>query len=220
MSSTPQSVKDDLAFMRSLVEAGDSIQGPFGEAYLAAGVCYGVQIILSAAQSVAWLPATEGWSLTIGLAPTVVFLAALASVIRWHRHAAPMRGVWRAIAAVFGCIGLANLALVAVIGSVAVRQHSMTTWLIYPCAVLVEQGAAWLVAFVLLRRAWLALVAVGWFAVAIVMACLIQTTTSFLVAAGIGLMLLMVVPGTVMIRLARASATAFSVHVGSLSDPI
>jgi hypothetical protein len=160
MSSTPHSVKDDLAFMRSLVEAGDSIQGPFGEAYLAAGVCYAVQIILSAAQSAAWLPATAGWSLTIGLAPTAVFFAALASVIRWHRHAAPVRGVWRAIAAVFGCIGMANLALVAT----------------------------------------------GWFAAAIVMACLIQTTTWFLVAAGIGLVLLMIVPGTVMIRLARASA--------------
>ena len=204
MSST-QSVKDDLAYLRSLVDAGDSIQGPFGEAYLAAGVCYAVQIILSAAQSVAWLPATAGWSLTIGLAPTAVFLAALASVIRRHRHAAPIRGAWRAIAAVFGCIGLANLALVAVIGSVAVRQHSMTTWLIYPCTVFVEQGAAWLVAFLLLRRAWLAVVGIGWFAAAIVMACLIQTTTWFLVAAGIGFVLLMVVPGAVMIRLARAS---------------
>ena len=206
MSSTPHSVRDDLAYMRSLVDAGDSIQGPFGEAYLAAGVCYALQIILSAAQRAAWLPASEGWSLTIGLAPTAVFLAALVSVIRRHRHAAPMRGVWRAIAAVFGCIGIANLALVAVIGSVAVRQHSMTTWLIYPCAVFVEQGAAWLVAFVLLRRAWLAVVGIGWFAAAIVMACLIQTTTWFLVAAGIGFVLLMVVPGAVMIRLARAIA--------------
>jgi hypothetical protein len=206
MSTTPHSVKDDLAFMRSLVDAGDRIQGPFGEVYLAGGACYAVQIILSAAQGAAWLPATQGWSLTIGLVPTAVFLAALISVIRWHRHAAPMRGAWRAIAAAFGCIGLANLALVAVIGSVAVRQHSMTTWLIYPCAVFVEQGAAWLVAFVLLRRAWLALVAIGWFAAAIVMACLIESTTWFLAAVGIGLVLLMVVPGTVMIRLARAGA--------------
>jgi hypothetical protein len=190
MSATPQSVKDDLAFMRSLVEAGDGIQAPFGEAYLAAGVCYGVQLILSAAQSAAWLPATVGWSLAIGLTPTAVFFAALAAVIRRHRGAPPM-GAGRAIA--------------AVIGSVAVRQHSLTTWLIYPCAVFVEQGAAWLVAFILLRRAWLALVAIGWFAIAIVMACLIQATPWFLVAAGFGLVLLMVVPGAVMIRLARAS---------------
>jgi len=206
MSSTPQSVKDDLAFMRSLVEAGDSIQGLFGEIYVAAGVCYGVQMILFAAQSVAWLPATGGWSLVVSLAPNAAFFAALACVIWRYRHAPPMRGMWRAIAAVFGCIGLANLALAAVIGSVAVRQHSMSTWQIYPCAVFVLQGAAWLVAFLLLRRAWLALVAVGWFATAIVMVCLIQTTTWFLVSAGIGFVLLMVVPGAVIIRLARASA--------------
>jgi hypothetical protein len=206
MSSTPQSVKDDLAFMRSLVEAGGDIQGPIGEAYLAAGVCYGVQMILTVAQGVAWLPAGGGWPLTIGLAPTVVFLAALAFVIWRHRHAPPRRGMWRAIAAVFSSIGLANLALVAVIGSVAVRQHSITTWLIYPCTVFVLQGAAWLIAYLLLRRAWLALVAVGWFAAGIVMACLIQSMTWFLVSAGIGFVLLMVVPGAVMIHLARANA--------------
>jgi hypothetical protein len=144
--------------------------------------------------------------MAIGLAPTAVFFAALAWVIRRHRHVRPLGCVGRAIAAVFGCIGLANLALVAVIGSVAVRQHSLTTGLISPCTVFVLQGAAWLVAFFLMRRAWLAVVAAGWLAAAIVITCLIQTTTWFLVSTGIGFVLLMVVPGAVMIRLARASA--------------
>jgi hypothetical protein len=69
-----------------------------------------------------------------------------------------------------------------------------------------RRPAAWLVAFFLMRRAWLAVVAAGWLAGAIVVTCLIQATTWFLVAAGIGFVLLMAVPGAVMIRLARVSA--------------
>jgi len=205
MTATPQSVQDDLAFMRSLVESGSGVQGAFGEAYLAAGICYAAQMVLTAGQSVAWLPNTAAWSLTIGLAPTVVFLAVLVWIIWRSRHAVPMGVVGRAIGAVFACVGIANLALVAVIGSVALRQHSLTTWLIYPCAVFVMQGAAWLVAFSLRRHAWLALVAIGWFATAIVMACYIEKTGYFIVLAGIGFVLLMVVPGAVMMRTSRAS---------------
>jgi hypothetical protein len=205
MSATPQSVQDDLAFMRSLVESGTGVQRPFGEAYLAAGICYGVQMILSAGQSLGWLPHTANWSLTIGLAPTVIFLTVLAWIIWRNRHAVPTGVVGRAIGAVFTCVGIANLVLVAVIGSVALRQHSLTTWLIYPCAVFVMQGAAWLVAFSLHRRAWPALVAIGWFATAIVMACYIETTAYFLLSAGFGFVLLMVVPGAVMMRISHAN---------------
>ena len=206
MSSTPQSAQDDLAFMRSLVQSGSGIQVQFGEIYFAAGLCYGVQMILSATQNLAWTPARGAWTLTIGLAPSVVFFAALSWIIWRHRHAAPTGVVGRAIGAMFGCVGLANLALIAVIGSVALRERSLTTWLIYPCAVFVLQGAAWLAAFSLRRRGWLGLVAAGWFATAIIMALCVQTPNYFILSCGIGLLLFMVVPGAVMIRLARKSA--------------
>ncbi len=68
---------------------------------------------------------------------------------------------------VFAAVGMSNLALVAVIGSVALREKSITTWLIYPCTVFVLQGAAWLMAYTLRRRAWLGLVALGWFVTAL-----------------------------------------------------
>ena len=206
MNATPQSAKDDLAFMRSVVEGGDGVQRQFGESYLAAGLCYGAQMILSAGQSLAWLPTTPAWGLTIGFGPTVVFLALLVWIIRRGRRAAPTGTVGRAIASVFGCVGTANLVLIVVIGTVALRQHSFTTWLIYPCAVFVLQGAAWLVAYVLRRRFWLAVVAAGWFVTAIVMAFCVQTLAYFILSAGIGFLLLMVIPGAVILRLARASA--------------
>jgi len=205
MSSTPQSVQDDLAFMRSVVQSGDGIQIYFGSAYFAGGVCYGAQMILSAGQALAWLPVNPAWSLTVALAPTAIFLAILAAINWRSRLAAPTGMVWRAVTALFGCVGLANLALVAVIGSVALRQHSVTTWLIYPCTVFVLQGVAWLAAFILRRRGWLAFVAAGWFITAIVMAGFVQNTAYYILSAGAGLLLFMMVPGAVTIRLARAS---------------
>ena len=204
MSSTPQSVQDDLAFMRSVVQSGDGIQIYFGSAYFAGGVCYSAQMILSAGEALAWLPANPAWSLTVALAPTVIFLAILTAINWRSRLEAPTGLVWRAVTAVFGCVGVANLALIAVIGSVALRQHSVTTWLIYPCVVFVLQGVAWLAAFALRRRVWLGLVAAGWFITAIVMACLVQDTAYYILSAGVGLLLFMVLPGAVTISLARA----------------
>jgi hypothetical protein len=206
MSTTPQTAQDDLAFMRSLIKSGDGFNNAFGEAYFAAGVCYFVQMLLSAGQLMAWLPTAQVWYLAIGLGPTVVFLPILAWIIWRGRRAAPTGVVGKTIAAVFGAAGLANLALVAVIGSVAARQHSATTWLIYPCAVFVIQGAAWMVAYALRHRFWLALVGAGWFATAIAMALNIEAMPWFILWAGLGMLLFMAVPGAVMIRLARRHA--------------
>jgi uncharacterized membrane protein len=201
MSITPQSAQDDLAYLRSLVGAPDGLQKSFGLTYLVGGLCYGVQMILSGAQHLGWLPDSSVWSLAVGFGPTVVFLAILTLLIRRGPKATPS-GVNRAISAVFSCVGVTNLVLIVVIGAVAIRLHSVTVWLIYPCSVFVLQGAAWLIAYGLRRRPWLALVALGWFVAAFVMAWFIQDVGRFILAAGVGLLAGMVIPGVVMLRLA------------------
>jgi hypothetical protein len=203
MSNTPQSARDDLAFLRSLVDAGDGMQRSFGEAYVAAGAAYGGQFVLSAAQGLGWLPTDKAWSLVIGIGPTIIFLPILAWIIFRNRRARPPGIVGRAIGSVFACAGAANIALIAVIGSVALREHSLTTWLIYPCAVYVLQGAAWLAAWTLRRRPWMAAVAAGWFVTGVAMALQVQTINAFVMIAGLGLILLMVVPGAFMMRANR-----------------
>ena len=144
----------------------------------------------------------------IGLGPTVVFFAALSWVIARHRTAGPggISGggtVAKAIGAVFGVAGLANLVLVAVIGSVAWREHSLAIWLIYPCAVFILQGAAWLVSFTLRRRSWHALVALGWFAAAVGMAISIESLAWYILFAGLGLFLCIALPGAALLTLSR-----------------
>jgi hypothetical protein len=196
------SAHDDLAFMRALVAAGADSQKTFGEIYAAGGFCYGAQMLLHGGQALGLLPTSAAPSLVIGFGPTVVFLAILIWILGRQTPQVPS-AVNRAIGAVFGAVGLANLAMVVIIGSVAWRLHSNTVWLIYPCVVMVLQGMAWLVAFMLRRRSWMGVVALGWFLVGIGMAAAIQTMGAYIVVAGIGMVAFMLIPGLLMIRQAR-----------------
>jgi hypothetical protein len=200
MSEVSPSPQDDLAFLRTLVQSSDRMQKPFGQTYLAGGLCYGAQILLSALDTGAIWPPTPLVSIAIASLPTVVFLAILGRVLWRGRTAAQPTGAPRAIVNVFGSLGMANLGLIVVIGAVALRERSLTTWLIYPCCVFVLQGAGWLVAYNLRRRAWMGLIAAGWMAAGAAMAIFIQSMPIYILVAGAGLLLLMALPGWLILR--------------------
>jgi len=201
--------RDDLAYLRALVEAPGNFQRSFGEAYLAAGACYGLQMLGHAAQAVGWLPDEGLVSLSLGIGPTVVFLALLSWIIARERASARPAGgvVAKAVAAVLGAIGVANLVLIFVIGLVAWREESLVIWLIYPCTVMVLQGTAWLVIYALRRRPWFGGVALGWFATAGAMAVGVayQNLALFIGAAGLGFLAFMFVPGWILVRQSQAA---------------
>jgi hypothetical protein len=194
----------DLAFMRTLVQSGGGqFQKTFGQGYLAAGLCYGGELLGACAQGAGLLPMNLPMSLVVHLLPTLVFLVAIFWTTWPTRNAKPsMFG--RAMRAVFACIGASYLCLAAVIASVALREHSLATWLIYPCAVYVLQGAAWLIYFNLSRRPWMLIVALGWFACGIAMGWCVTNPAIFLLFAAIGLTVLMVVPGWILARSTQA----------------
>jgi hypothetical protein len=198
--------REDLAFLRGLFDKGDG-SSAFGEAYFAAGLLYGAQMLLHGAQALNWLPANGLLMLTIAFGPTLVFIPILVWVNWRHRGERPA-AAGRAVGAVFGAVGMANLALVAVIGSVAWREHSLTTWLIYPCAVFVLQGAAWLVASLMRRRPWMLAVAAGWIAAGVAMALNVASFGAYILLAGLGIWTCMALPGWVLIRVSRQSAAA------------
>ncbi|WP_293676950.1 hypothetical protein [uncultured Phenylobacterium sp.] len=209
MNADPESARDDLAYMRALVDAPANFQRSFGEAYFAAGLCYGTQMLAHAVQRLGWLPDAGPVALLIGFGPTVVFLVLLTWSIVRDRATRPSGGgaVSKAIGAVLGAIGLANLMLVFVIGLVAWREDSLVIWLIYPCTVMVLQGTAWLVIYALRRRPWFGWVALGWFVTAAVMAVAVayQNLPLFIGAGGVGFLAFMLVPGWLMMRQSRAA---------------
>jgi hypothetical protein len=207
--SPSDSARDDLAFMRALVEAPGNFQRSFGEAYFAAGLCYGLQMLAHAGQAMGWIPQDSLYGLSIGFAPTFVFLGLLAWIIARERASGRPAGgaIARAVAAVLSAVGVANLMLVFIIGLVAWREKSLVVWLIYPCTVIVLQGMAWMVIYALRRRAWFGGVALGWFATAAVMAVGVayHNTALFIGSAGLGFLAFMLIPGLVLMRQSRAA---------------
>ena len=197
--------RDDLAFIRALVAPEDHWQQQFGKIYAAAGACYSVQMLLHIGQFLGVTPRYGLGAQAIGWGPSIVFVGLLTWIIR---RDGPQRGgaTSRAVGAVFASVGFANLALCASIGSVALRLHSQTIWLIYPCVVMVLQGLAWMVAFMMRRRAWLGVVAVGWFAVGVTMAIFVDNLTGYVAAATVGIFCFMLAPGLYIMRQAARDA--------------
>lgn len=202
MNGDTQSARDDLAYMRAIIEAGNSRTAMAGgEAFVAGGLIYGAQCLVQ------WLGATGamelsklGW-LVSGFGPSVVFLAWL-SWFSWRTRGLVQPRAQKAINAAFAAAGSANLVLVIVVGMLAARKESIEIWELYPCFVFAMQGAGWLIAFMLRKQLWLLAIALGWFAATLVLGWAIGTTTYILIAA-LSLLLLMALPGFVMMRLAR-----------------
>jgi len=200
-----QQAHADLAFMKALVDEGARSQMAGGAAFLAAGLLYGFECLVHWTQSIGVTAFSPTFMMAFTVGISVVFFVVLGIVI-WRGRRTGQRGVGtRALKAAFGGAGLANLVLCAVLGLVASRQRSMVIWQLYPVTLCVVQGAAWYVAFVVRRRGWLAVVAVGWYTTAIGLALLIDRPAFALLLAG-ALVLLMALPGGMMMRLAKKSA--------------
>jgi hypothetical protein len=72
---------------------------------------------------------------------------------------------------------------------------------IYPSMMFLFFGASWLAAFFLWRGGWRLAVALGWFAAAVGMAAG-PGVAGFIAIAGLGMLLLMALPGWIMMRTA------------------
>jgi hypothetical protein len=202
MNSENHSARDDLAFLRALAEGGGESQRGTGMALVVGGLLYGLQCFVAGAQSYGWVHLSDMAMTAFSIAITVVFLLAI-SWISWLGRNAPRGGVVaRALSAAFASAGTATLSMLCVFASVAIRDKSLTIWLLYPCAVFALQGAAWMVAWMLRRRAWLGVVALGWLVSAVVLAWTIDTPL-YPMIAGIALVAFMAVPGAVMMRPAQ-----------------
>ena len=202
MSTDAQSARDDIAFLKSLVgDDGGSGTRQFGLTYFLSGLIYGGQMIGHALVFVGILPSAGLWPLAIGVGPTVIFIPLIIWANIRASHTRQTAGpVSRAVLAVFGTIGLANVVLALIVGSVAWREQNITTWLIFPCCVFVLQGICWLFAMIMRRKSWFGLVAAGWMACGIAMALSVTSLGWFILFGGLGLWLCMALPGLVMMR--------------------
>jgi hypothetical protein len=207
MTSDLQAARDDLAYMRSLVSGGVAMQSTIGEAFTWAGALYGSQCILHWLQILEIVPSEGPIALAVSVLPTLVFCVILGIII-WKDRRMPAGGAAaRALGAVFQGAGLANLVMACVFAYGASKAESFGLWLYHPIVVCMFQGVAWYVAWSILRRAWLGLVALGWFVTTVALGVVLYSDIgAYLLILGVALIVCMAIPGWVIWRGAKKAA--------------
>lgn len=207
MASDLESARGDLAYLRSLVSPGGAMQSTIGEAFTWAGALYGGQCLLHWLQTLSVVPDEGLVALAVVLLPTVIFCAVLAVIIWKDRKKPPGGAAARALSAVFQGAGLANLVMAFVFAYGANKAESFGLWLYHPIVVCMFQGVAWYVAWTIMRRAWLGLVAIGWFVATVALGIALYGDIGlYLLFLGSALILLMAIPGWVIWRGAKKAA--------------
>ncbi len=206
MTAKTQSAQDDLAYMRTVVEQGGRPRMAGALIYMAAGLIYGTETLVHWGQSINLIRLSESATLTFVAACTLLFVLVMGVLIVRDKTRGVGAGTGsRALNAAFGGAGLANIALMAIFGVNAWRQHDFMIWMLYPCVVFALQGAAWYVAFMLRWKIWMLTVSLGCLATSVVMGLVIGTPTFNLVAA-LACFAWLAVPGAIMARDARREA--------------
>jgi len=208
MNDELKTVRDDLAFLRTIAEGGGErggIGAPGGALYGAAGLIYGIQTLGHFAQVKGVLDMPPLGNLLLGWLPTVIFFVMMVVVIVIDRKRPQVGAANRAVNAAFSATGVANLALILIFAAAAIRNHDFKYWLFHPAVVFVVQGAVWFVIFTLRKRLWMALVAVGWLVSGVALGLLIDRVDLYLLIASLGLFAFMMIPGFHMMRQALRS---------------
>mgnify|MGYP000933070337 CR=1 FL=1 len=207
MNSELQSARDDLAYMRSLVSGGGAMQSTIGEAFTWAGGLYGAQCLLHWLQRLNIVPGEGPVALAVAVLPTLIFCVILAIIIWKDRKKPPGGASARALGAVFQGAGLANLVMAFVFAYGANKAESFGLWLYHPIVVSMFQGVAWYVAWVIMRRAWIGFVAIGWFVTTVALGVTVFGDIGwYLLILGVALILCMAIPGWVIWRGAKQAA--------------
>lgn len=203
MTAKTQSAQDDLAYMRTVVEQGGRPRMAGALIYMAAGLIYGAETLVHWGQSINLIQLSERATLAFVAGCTLLFVLVMVVLIVRDKTRGVGAGTGsRALNAAFGGAGLANIALMAIFGVNAWRQHDFMIWMLYPCVVFALQGAAWYVAFMLRWKIWMLTVSLGCLTTAVVMGLVIGTPTFNLVAA-LACFAWLAVPGAIMARDAR-----------------
>lgn len=207
MSGEIDTARDDIVFLKALVTEGGQAQSSLGFLLFWAGLLYGVQALFYWGQEAGWFAWPQNlFGLLLTLAPTLIFLVLIGYVV-WHDRKQSQHGVaTRALNAAFGGAGLASLTTATIFGYLAISRGEIFLWMFHPITIFVVQGTVWYIAFAIRRRVWLGLVSAGWHLSAVTMAVLLNKgmIAPLLIVIGLGLLLLMALPGWVLWRSARA----------------
>lgn len=197
-------VREDIAFLRAVVEDHDSTMALDGAILTAAGIIFGCVNLFywSIAAGVltvptAWIP----WAWVVGV---LVFVPV---VLLLHRQfPKPSGPASRAMRAAWQGVGTAiTVAVIAFgLGAWRLQMPSFVLWA-FPVVLLTLYGAAWSLAFAVRRRFAFALVAAGCYAVALACGFFAGQPEEWLVLS-LGLFTLVAAPGFALVHQARTGS--------------
>jgi hypothetical protein len=200
--------RDDLAYLRGLVDNSGRFQAVAGKVFVWAGALYGVQCLGQGLNAMGAIKLPVNAQLALAFVPTIVLILAMTVIFVRERKAnggKTERGAGaRALNAVFQGAGIANLILAGVFAYGASLMQSAQVWLYHPTVICMFQGVAWYVAWAIRRQAWTGAVALGWFASTIACGLLITQPVYFLLTLGVALIAFMAIPGYLMIRTSKS----------------
>lgn len=201
-SSSVDTAKQDLAFLRELVDEGDWRRPAlwFGVTYLAIGLAIVAQIVVIDAPGIA----LTGFGQLIAIIGVWVAYSIAQAVINARLNPGKLGPGLRSRAAATGFLGmvLSHLTLLIVFVITAISQQEDTFMKLAALSFFALQGGLWLTMHALWRERWQLAVALGWLASAIICSFFLGGDL-FGLAVAIVVLVLMVAPGLHMIRTAR-----------------
>ena len=195
--SNPNSIRDDISFMRQLAEHGR--RGPIvGGAFLAAaGVVFGITCLLQWAAMTGRLAISDremGWIWPAAYVVFAVIWFALWFGLRSRRRAATASSS----NAVFGIAWIANavgiLMAYATTAIAASITHSQELFYAFIPMIFIFYGISWGLSALMAHRPWMYLAAGGSFAFALGVAALTNNPAE-LAVTGVALVILLTLPG-------------------------
>lgn len=199
MTDQNQTLREDIAFMRGLAEAG--LDRPM----LGGAILFACGLIFGAASLVVWWLAAvagmDGWMYSaVWGSSFVIYMATLAVLLRrMPRTAAPNQA---AAGAAWSGVGWAIFFIGVSFGVLSWRLRIPDLMLAFPSVLMALYGAAWFTASVAFRQRWMMLVGAASFVMAPVTAWLATGHAVWLVY-GLSLLALLSAPGLHLMRQGR-----------------
>ncbi len=202
MSDTvqPQSLSEDIAFIRALAVEGQNTRHR-GEIGLAAGLIWGSASLYDWAVWAKLMSpiggyASIGW---IWLVATVVFMVVGAPIGMYRRSGN------RAIGAAWGSLGAGCWTITAAIALAAWRTNQGVMFTLLPPIIMALYGGAWLLSATVMRRWWMCWVGVGCLLSSLLLAYVIAQPLEYLLF-GLALYLFAALPGLLVLLRQRQAA--------------
>ena len=193
MTDQIQSLRDDLAFLKTVASDEGRLPWSLGTSFLAAGVIFGLPVAAAWAQ-VRGLVAAGPWQLWMWIGATVLFTGFQLALTKLGPKPQPGASLGRAFLPTWSGMGLITVVMVTVFFIAAARLHLWSIFEIWAAVCFALWGGAWWgVAMLRPGRGWM-WVALGSFATAIANALLIGSSNEILGCA-LGVMVWLGAPG-------------------------